>query len=101
MDLAKMKNDLSELRTELIGKKAVYEQQCANAKKTLEELQVSLSSIQTEDIEFLRNHGFGVQVLNQINISRLSSDEEYLEQVKSDVGALCQSLYDTLLKEVG
>lgn len=100
MQLENMKNNLSELRTELIGKKAVYEQQCANAKRTLEELKTSLESIKPDDIEFLKNHGFNAEILNSINLTRLSSDAEYLEGIKAELCALAQGLYDTLMKEV-
>lgn len=100
MDLSTIKTNLSEMKTELIGKKAVYEQQRANAERTIEELKNSLNNLKDEDISFLDKHGFNAGWLKEIDISRLSSDENYLEITKANVEELCQKLYDTLLEEV-
>ena len=100
MDLNTMKANLSEVRTELIGKKAVYEQQRANAEKTLEELKNTLNNIKEDDIAFLNEHGFNAGVLKDIDVERLSADELYLNAVKANVEELGQKLYETLLKEV-
>lgn len=100
MDLNTMKTNLSEIRAELIGKKAVYEQQRANAEKTLKDFKTTLEAIKEEDINFLIEHGFNAGLLQDIDVERLSADEKYLETVTANVEDLGQKLYDQLLKEV-
>lgn len=100
MDLNTMKTNLSELRTELIGKKAVYEQQKAAAQRTIAELQNSINSIKEEDIEFLTKHGFNASMLKVIDVPRLSSDEEYLATTKANLEDLCENIYKSLMEEV-
>lgn len=100
MKIDTMQANLNEIKTELIGKKAVYEQQLTNAKRTLEELECSIESLKEEDVNFLNEHGFNVGWIKEIDISRLSSDEKYLDTVTNNVENLCQNLYDTLLEEV-
>ena len=100
MDVSKLSDDLQELKTRLIGKKAVYENyktQVANAKNKLHEY---LSTIDEATYEYLESHGYSVDFIKNLDVDRLSSDEAYLQNTKASIESIATRLYEEILQEV-
>lgn len=100
MNITEMQEDLVSIKNDLIGRKAVYEREKAEAEKAMTELKEVLNSIKEEDLQFLSDSGFDSFFLKAIDVDQLSKDAVVLTELKQRIGNLCEELYNSIKGEI-
>lgn len=100
MDIKEMQRDLSVIKNDLIGRKAVYEREKAEAENAMKDLCNTINSISEEDLNFLSANGFNASFIKTINVEELGKDAEALATLKERIGNLCEEIYNSIKGEI-
>lgn len=90
--------DLNKLRDELNIQKGAYNEAVKNNKLATNELLEILKTFTPEDMELLEKFGIDFDFFSSIDIEKLTTDENYLEEISNTLENVADSL-ETSLKQ--
>lgn len=92
--------DLNKLRDELNIQKGAYNEAVKNNKLATNELLEILKSFTSEDMKLLEKFGVGSEFFSSIDIEKLTTDENYLEEISNTLENVADSLEASLKRSL-
>ncbi len=92
-----------ELRDKLIEKRTLYQNAVTESEKACDSLREGLSELKAdkESIKILEEYGFDLTGILQTDVNRLTKEDDYLEQFKSQIHEKAEQLQSFLEKQLG
>lgn len=92
--------DIKEIRDKLVEKRTLYNNAVRASQEACSDIRKILSQFSDEEIELLESSGFGITKLLDVDLDKLKSDSDYLENYRKSLTELMDSISDYLLEEL-
>lgn len=88
--------DLRKVRDEIVGKKALYEENARKLDESINKLKPVIDSISSETRQKLAMKGLSVDNILNVDYDRLKTDKQYLTEYKKELTSVILSVKQKL-----
>lgn len=88
--------DLRKVRDEIVGKKALYEENARKLDESINKLKPVIDSISSETRQKLAMKGLSIDNILNVDYDRLKTDKQYLTEYKKELTSVILSVKQKL-----